>query len=199
MRKCIPLASFLLVLLMSQDAFSQGLQNYGEKNVICLSLSPGRTALSDKTGELIFTGAIVILVATPTLILENKKVYFGLSRELSLAFGKDAEFRVSAEYTFVFRRNLKHQFRTAVKYDILAELDRGEWFSTREYISIGAGYFLDEEGIGIPAEISAGIRVDEENWYLYPYAKLRHTFMTRKIKPDNSDISIGMGIGYQPF
>ncbi len=201
MRRCLPLAVFLPFFLVLENTFSQVQESNEKKDVSGLhSLSTGRKhVLSDKHGELIFTGAIVILIATPTLVLENKKVYFGLSRELSLAFGKNAEFRISSEYTFIFRRNLKHQFRAAVKYDILAELDRGEWFSTREFISIGAGYFLDEEGIGIPAEISAGIRVGEESYYLYPYVKLRHTFMTRKVKPDNTDFSLGMAIGYQPF
>ncbi len=150
-------------------------------------------------GACLFIGALIVLAATPTFVIESKKIYFGLSRELSLAFGKKGEFRISAEYSFIFRRNLKHQFRAILKYDMLSELHRGSWIDDRSFYSIGAGYFVNEEGIGIPAEISAGFRIGEHTYYLYPYAKLRHTFMTRKSKPDNTDFSIGLAIGYQPF
>lgn len=162
-----------------------------------------KNELIDKTqgasDAYVLIGALVILLAAPSIVYENKKVYFGLGRELSLAFGNFGEFRISAEYSFIFRRNLKHQFRTLLKYDILSGLNRGEWLSMREFISIGAGYFVDAEGSGIPAEISTGFRIGEGSLYLYPCIKLRHTFMTKKEKPDITDFSLGMAFGFQPF
>ena len=141
------------------------------------------------------------MFTTPTFIYEDKKVYFGLGRELSLAFGKKGEFRLSAEYTFIFRSALKHQFRTSLKYDILSNLNKTEWLSERELISLGAGYFIDEQGSGIFPEAAVGYRIggDDGSIYLYPYLKLRHTFMTKKDKPDNTDFSLGMAIGLKPF
>ena len=152
------------------------------------------------TDPMIFIGALLIVFATPTVVYENKKIYFGLSRELSLAFGPIGEFRVSAEYSYIFRSALKHHFRASVKYDILSNLSKGDWLDDRGFLSIGAGYFVDSEGSGIPAEISAGYRIGGEgSFYLYPAIKLRHTFMTKKDKPDNTDFSLGMAIGYHLF
>lgn len=189
----------LLMFFVQNHAFSQTLTLRGSKETTLKTKSNYFNKTRTADNAYLFIGALVILAATPTVVIENKKVYFGLSRELSLVFGKTGEFRVSAEYSFIFRRNLKHQFRAMLKYDILSELHRGSWIDDRSYYSFGAGYFADEEGIGVPAEISAGYRIGEDTYYLYPYAKLRHTFMTRKIKPDNTDISVGLAIGYQPF
>ena len=148
----------------------------------------------------ILIGTAVVLLVSPTFIIEDKKFYFGLSRELCLGFGKEGEFRISAEYTFIFRSNLKHHFRAALKYDILSELNRGAWLDTRSYVSIGAGYFLDAGGIGFSPELSAGIRIGaDEGFNLYPYIKLRHTFMLKKEKPDNSDFSLGIAFGFHPL
>jgi len=146
-------------------------------------------------------GTLIVLFTTPTFIYEDKKVYFGLGRELSLAFGRKGEFCLSAEYTFIFRSVLKHHFRASLKYDILSNLNITEWLSERELISIGAGYFIDEQGSGIFPEAAVGYRIggDDGNIYLYPYLKLRHTIMTKKDKPDNTDFSIGMAVGFKPF
>jgi hypothetical protein len=149
----------------------------------------------------LFIGSLVVLFTTPTFIYEDNKVYFGLGRELSLTFGKKGEFRLSAEYTFIFRSSLKHHFRASAKYDMLSNLTETEWISEREFVSIGAGYFIDEGGNGIFPEVAVGYRIggDGSIIYFYPYMKLRHTFMLKKDKPDNTDFSLGMAIGFKPF
>lgn len=159
---------------------------------------------ADKSGKAddfgVMVGTAAVLLLTPTLIYENKKLYFGIGRELCLAFGKKGEYRLSAEYTFIFRSSLKHHFRAALKYDILSDLNRGAWLDSRSYVSLGAGYFIDADGIGFSPEVSPGIRLGaDEGFNLYLYAKLRHTFMTKKDKPDNTDLSIGMAIGFKPY
>lgn len=194
---------FSLSLLIGNSIYSQTLSTHNNRIPSLLRLHLKNSYLHKAQGAAdpaVFIGAMVILVATPTVIYENKKVYFGLSRELSLLFGKTGEIRISAEYSFIFRRELKHQFRAVLKYDFLSKLDKGDWFDERNYLSVGCGYFADEEGIGIPAEVSGGFRIGGDgNYFLYPYIKLRHTFMTRKGKPDNTDFSLGMAIGYKPF
>lgn len=194
---------FSLLFLFNSGIYSQ--------NIITLNQNAPVTPLSNlkinylhntqgASDQAIFIGAIVIMFATPTLVYENKKIYFGLSRELSLAFGPIGEFRVSAEYSYIFRSELKHHFRASVKYDVLSKLTKDEWISERDFFSIGAGYFIDAEGNGIFPEISAGFRIgDNGGFYLYPELKLRHTFMTSKDKPDNTDLSLGMAIGYHLF
>jgi hypothetical protein len=146
------------------------------------------------------TGSFILLSAVnPLLLYENKKVYFGISREVTMGFGKDGEYRISAEYSFIFRRNLKHHLRFSAKYDILTEVSKSDWLDTRYLISLGAGYFLDADGEGIFPEVTAGVRLWEDKYIMIPYVKLRHTFMVTKNKPGNSDISLGMILGYRPF
>jgi hypothetical protein len=186
---------FSILLLFGNNIYPQSL------SIPNLSLKNNYPHKSmSEVDEATFIAAFIIMVATPTVIYENKKVYFGLSRELSLLLGKKGELRMSADYTFVFRRDLKHQFRVILKYDILSKLSRGDWFDDRSFFSFGTGYFIDADGSGIPAEISAGFRIGEDShFYLYPYIKLRHTFMTKKEKPDNTDFSLGLAIGFKPF
>lgn len=192
--------SILLILFTSSTLFSQN----------TIKLKPGTNTFFIKQNylnktqsgadEYIFIGSVVLLTLTPTVVFEDKKFYFGLGRELSMVFGKHGEFRISAEYTFVFRSSLNSQIRAAFKYDFLSGLTHSEWIDQREFISIGAGYFTDTKGSGISPEISAGFRIGADGGtYLYPYAKLRHTFMLKKDKPDNTDFSLGLAIGFQLF
>ncbi len=192
---------FLFIFLLSSIIYSQNISHPNLNTSVKLRFNIKDNYLHKTQGAAdpaIFIGAIVVLFATPTLVYENKKIYFGLSRELSLAFGKIGEFRVSAEYSYIFRSELKHHFRASMKYDILSKLTRNEWFDERDFFSIGAGYFIDADGGGIFPEVAAGFRIGSDGGiYLYPAIKLRHTFMTKKDKPDNTDFSLGMIIGYQ--
>jgi len=194
---------FLLLILDNNNLFAQYFSTTVDYSNPELKPKKQHSLLYSKTqGEAatyIIIGALVVLLATPTVIYEDKKIYFGLGRELYLAFGKNGEFRISAEYTFIFRNRLKHHFRAAAKYDILSNLERSVWFDSRTFISIGAGYFIDAEGSGIFPEVSAGARIGEGDFYLFPYIKIRHTFMTKKDKPDNTDLSLGMAIGLKLF
>jgi hypothetical protein len=188
----------LLLLLASGNLFSQTSLNIKDN-----SLHPKKNYFSKTSGNAdayLFIGSIVVLTLTPTVVYDDKKFYFGLGRELSLAFGKHGEFRISGEYTYIFRSELKSYIRASFKYDILSKLSRGEWIDEREFISIGAGYFTNTKNSGIAPEVSAGFRIGADGGiYLYPYAKLRHTFILKKEIPDNTDFSIGLAIGFQPF
>lgn len=194
---------FINILLILFTSFTLYAQN-------SFKLNPGADAPFIKQNYLnksqssadqyIFIGSVVFLTLTPTVVFENKKFYFGLGRELSLVFGKHGEYRLSAEYTFVFRSSLNSQIRAVFKYDILSGLTHSEWIDQREFVSLGAGYFTDTRGSGISPEISAGFRIGSDGGtYIYPYAKLRHTFMLKKDKPDNTDFSLGLAFGFQLF
>jgi hypothetical protein len=191
---------FFLLFLTSGNLFSQ---TPLQINAPINSFRINRGDLSrtgSNTDAYLFIGSIVVLTLTPTVVYGDKKFYFGLGRELSLAFGKRGEFRLSGEYTYVFRDNLKSQIRVAAKYDILSKLRHGEWIDEREFISIGAGYYTDTKNSGIAPEVSAGFRIGgDSSLLLYPYLKLRHTFMLKKDIPDNTDFSLGLAIGFKPF
>lgn len=150
-------------------------------------------------GAIVFTAFVVISAVNPIIMLEDKKIYGGFTREFTLGFGKYAEYRISAEYSFLFRTHYKHHLRLSAKYDILSKLSKTEWLDTRQVISFGAGYFYDGDGSGIFPEFTAGVRIGESEYLLVPYVKLRHTFMLKKDKPDNTDFSAGMIIGIIPF
>lgn len=194
---------FSLLLLAGNSIYSQNFNTPNPEIPVYPRFHLNNNYLHKTQGAsnaIIFTGAMVIMFATPTLVYKNKKAYFGLSRELSLVFGKTGELRVSAEYSFIFRRLPKHHFRAVLKYDILSKLNKTEWIFERDLISIGAGYFVDAEGSGIFPEVSAGFRMGGEGgYYFYPYIKLPHTFMTKKDKPDNTDFSLGIAVGFEPF
>jgi len=57
---------------------------------------------SSKTGlpSIIAVGLIFVII-NPELVIENKKVYFGLTKELSI--GKYPYGRLAFEYTYIFR------------------------------------------------------------------------------------------------
>ena len=195
----VKILMLLLSLLTSSNLFSQQLKIYSNGNLLHLN-HDNLSNTASNTGAYLFIGSIVVLTFTPTVIIENKKVYFGLGRELSLVFGKTGEFRISGEYTYIFRSELKSHIRASLKYDILSRLSKSEWIDEREFFSIGAGYFADTDGSGIFPEISAGFRIGgDTQLYLYPYLKARHTFMLKKEKPDNTDFSLGLAIGFKPF
>src|SRR5438034_3452050 len=143
-------SSLPLFFLFQQVSISQPLQiPAGSYLVFKLSLKPSNRTLPAEfilkkasTYSDIFLGTILfIMVVNPELIYENKKLYFGITRELTLGFGKYGAFRTSFEYSYIFRNELKSQFRTSLKYDILGEFHRSEFLSTRSFFSIGAGYF----------------------------------------------------------
>ena len=194
-----PIIIFLL-LLTSGNLFSQTPLKINATNNSFRINRSGLSRTGSNADAYLFIGTIVVLTLTPTVVYENKKFYFGLGREFSLAFGKHGKFRISGEYTYIFRSALKSQIRAALKYDILSELNHSEWIDEREFVSIGAGYFTDTKNSGIAPEVSAGFRIGADGGiYLYPYAKLRHTFILRKEIPDNTDFSIGLAIGFQLF
>lgn len=144
-------------------------------------------------------GAVIFIsVLNPIVVFENKKFYIGTTRELTLGFGKYTKYRISIEYSFIFRSFLKHHFRVSAKYDIQLNRSRGEWFDDQTVISLGGGYFVDKEGSGIFPEITIGFKIGD-GLLFYPYAKARHTFMLQKNKHDITDFSVGAILGYRLF
>ncbi|MCC7159098.1 MAG: hypothetical protein IT281_06145 [Ignavibacteria bacterium] len=155
--------------------------------------------ISDGNGLTFRLGVLIIVSAlNPIVIYENKHIYVGTTRELTLGFGKYTKYRASVEYSFIFRSFLMHHFRASVKYDIQLHRSVGEYFDDQSVISIGGGYFADKEGSGVFPEVTAGYKIGEKLLF-FPYAKLRHTFMLQKNKPDITDFSIGAILGYRLF
>lgn len=137
----------------------------------------------------------IMLLASPfnpILVYEDKKVYFGFTKEVSTAFNYLSFDRIGIEYSYLFRGERRHQLRTFFEVEIP--------LSGSEYIfitcGVGGGYMTDfkKKGIFPQASINIIVPVTDEI-YLNAYEKIRHTFMTGKNETDVTDYSIGFGFG----
>lgn len=149
----------------------------------------------------IIAGSIFYLI-NPEIMLENKKLYAGITKEFSIGFGMFGEHRFAAEYSLILGGNIRNHLRFSYKYDILLKenLKPSHNVQGTGVISVGAGYFTDFDGKGIYPEITYGYSLRNHRLLFYPHLKIRHTFMFEKDKPGKTDISFGIIFGIaNPF
>jgi len=157
------------------------------------------TNVPDLLGTILFTTSLII---NPQILYENKKVNFGLTKELSVLFplaetkGLMALSRLGVEYTYVFRESRNHHLRGFFNLEIPIE--------AADYIAItwgiGGGYFSDLKKSGAFPQTSLDAFIPISNRVaLIPYLKLRHTFMFDRTQSDITDFSAGMGFTFMPF
>jgi hypothetical protein len=157
------------------------------------------TNVPDWFGTIAFFTSLVI---NPEILYENKKVSFGLTKEVSvlLPFINTKELkalsRPGIEYTYVFRDGRNHHLRGFLNFEIPVE--------TSGYIivtwGIGGGYFTDFKKSGAFPQTSLDMIIPVmEGFALIPYLKLRHTIMFDRTQSDITDLSIGMGFTLMPF
>lgn len=165
-----------------------------------LLLSGENSAPSFLPVTTVFAAAVYLI--NPIILLENKKLYAGITKEFSVGFGKLGEHRFAAEYSFIFAGNISHHLRFSYKYDIMLKdnLQPSHMIQGTDVISPGVGYFTDFKGNGIFPEISFGYSLRNHKLLFFPYVKLRHTFMFKKDKSDITDLSFGIIFGIaNPF
>lgn len=145
---------------------------------------------SDAANSLIL-GSLLIL--TPTLIIDDSKSYFGLSKELSI--GKFPYGRAELDYTFIFRNERNSMLNISYNNDIPLN---GNFSNPSLFmISPGAGYYTDftNKGYFVQAEIglwaSTGFM---ENLSIHPSLKFRYIFKNENIRQIFS-VSLGVGFG----
>lgn len=132
---------------------------------------------------------IILALVNPELVIENKKAYFGLTKELSV--GKYPYGRLAFEYTHIFRDYSRNHLRFSYNQDFVLNT-KGQFFVP--IASAGAGYFTDTDHKGYFAQASFGfiiplpIGVFEG---LYIYLKGRHTFVEGSLNSNITDISLG--------
>lgn len=146
-------------------------------------------------------GAVLYLV-NPILIYESKKLYAGLTKEFSLGWGKLGQHRTSFEYSIIISGAIRHFIRFSYKYDFLLDnkIEPSHMLQGTSVVSVGGGYFNDFEGGGVFPELTYGFSLRNDKLLFYPHIKIRHTFMLSKAKPDITDISFGLIIGFaNPF
>jgi hypothetical protein len=183
----------LLILLIYINVYSQINPVYNQPNT---SASP-----ASMTTVSLGVGAILYLI-NPIILYEDKKIYMGLTKELSVGFGKFGEHRFAFEYSFVFTGHLSNHFRLSYKYDLLLKnkIEPSHMLQGTGVLSLGGGYFTNLSKQGAFPEVTFGYSLRNHKLLIFPHVKIRHTFMFRKIDSDITDISFGVILGIaNPF
>jgi len=142
-------------------------------------------------GEL-WSGVIAFWPLNPMLVYENKKIYFGLTKEVSIGFLH--RFKFSLEYSYIFRDANNNHLRSSLNYIIPLSTSDFAIIST----SIGAGYFTDTKKSGIfPQGSIEFIVVPTDNIVISFYSRLRHTitvgtFNSSSCRSNITDLSLGV-------
>jgi len=149
------------------------------------------TANSD-IGNTLILGSI--LAVTPTLVLEDSKAYFGLSKELSA--GRFPYGRAELDYTFIFRSERQNALHFSYNFDIPLNGN----FSDPSLIMItpGGGYYTDFTRKGYFAQLAIGLFVStgfSDNVSIHPNLKFRRVFMNNN-QADMFQVSFGVGFGF---
>lgn len=152
------------------------------KNETAPAVSKTKSAL-----PLVYYTALFI---NPMLVIEDKKPYFALTKEISIAYYPLG--RLAFEYSYVFRSANTSHLRASYNYDIV--LEAGDFAAF--ILSPGAGYFTDTQNKGWFGQASFGVILPIGIAVTYPYIRYRHTFIQDKPagKTDIDDLSLGMGV-----
>lgn len=136
-----------------------------------------------------FAGLILMTFINPILVFEDKKIFWGLTKEISKSFYPYG--RLSFEYSFLFRTFNKNHFRFSYNYDHVFE-SRSDWVIFA--VSPGAGYFTDTENNGAFIQGSGGLFFPTPIFMGHLYLKYRFTKIFEENKSDIHDISLGLGL-----
>lgn len=133
---------------------------------------------------------ITALLINPIVIYENKRVEFGLTKEISFAILPLG--RISFEYSRIFRGLSQNHLRFSYDYDFYKVLDIVAYG-----FSPGVGYFTDTKNGGMSLQFSYGLLIpayDKLSLAFHPYIKLRYTIVTNNNAHNFADFSIGFGL-----
>jgi hypothetical protein len=161
-----------------------------------------KTKTSDKVLPISIAVLSAVYLLNPIVSYQDRKIYLGITKEISVGWGKFGEHRTAFEYSFIFGGNIRHHLRFSYKFDILQKsgIEPSNMLQGTSVISIGAGYFTDFKSKGIFPELTYGYSIRNHKLLFYPHVKLRHTFMIEKDKPDITDFSFGVILGISnPF
>jgi hypothetical protein len=192
--------NIILLLFTCCNIYSQ-INPSVNQSISLLNKENATTSTSSFTTVSIGLGTILYLI-NPIILYENKKIYAGITKELSVGFGKFGEHRFAFEYSFVFAGNISHHIRFSYKYDLLLKekIEPSHTLQGTGVLSLGAGYFTNFNKQGFFPELTYGYSIRNHKILIYPHIKIRHTFMFRKQDSDITDISFGIIFGFaNPF
>ena len=193
----------ILLLLYASALYAQGqfVQNNSLNKPVELKLQENRgLELSGYTNNSahfkksdaptgMFAGLIFLTFINPIVVFEDKKVFFGLTKEISKSFYPYG--RISFEYSFLFRTFNKNHFRFSYNYDHVFP-NKSDWVMF--VLSPGAGFFTDTEKNGAFVQGSGGLFFPTPIFMAHLYLKYRFTNVFDKNRSDIHDFSLGMGL-----
>jgi hypothetical protein len=192
--------NIFLFLLTYCNIYSQTNTLISQSNSL---LNKENTANSSSSFTTVPIGVATILyLINPIVLYEDKSVYAGITKELSLGFGKFGEHRFAFEYSFIFTGNISHHIRFSYKYDLLLKenIEPSHMLQGTSVLSFGGGYFTNFNKQGYFPELTYGYSLRNHKILIFPHIKIRHTFMFRKQDSDITDISFGIILGFaNPF
>ncbi len=177
---CILFLSFLV----TASLFSQ--YNSHDKSILRKSSS------SSDAGNTLILGSI--LAISPTIVIEDGKTGFGLSKELSA--GRFPFGRAELDYTYVFRRERSNMINLSYNFDF--PLNGNFKDPSLFMISPGAGYYTDFTRKGFFTQLAIGLFAStgfSDAISIHPNIKFRKTFMNDN-QPGIFSISLGVGFGF---
>src|SRR5690606_4171118 len=146
-------------------------------------------------------GLVIFLYLLNPILVFDDGATVGLTKEVSLGFGSFGEYRLGAEYTFLFRSLNKNQLRFSANYDYLtSDLEPSNMLQTSGVLSIGGGYFTDFDSHGFFPQVSYGFSIRNDKLLFYPHVKARYTFIDGADRNNTLDFSFGIILGFaNPF
>jgi hypothetical protein len=187
----------LIFIFSNQIIFSQ---DFNLQSVAKLNLHKDKSETSNSTLPISIGVASFLYLFNPIVLLENDKIAFGMTKEVSVGFGYFGQNRLAFEYSYIFINDLKSRIFIGYEHDILLKkgLKPSHLLQGTPAISLGAGYFTNFTNSGYFGETSYGYSIRNDKVLIYPSVKLRYTYV-----PDGSDIldfSAGIIIGIaNPF
>jgi hypothetical protein len=192
--------NIILLLFTCSNSYSQINSSTSQPNLLP---DKENTINSAASSSVLYIGAAAFLYfLNPILIYENKRIYAGITKELSAGFGKMGQHRLALEYSLIFTGNISHHFRLSYKYDLLfdSKIEPSNNLQGTSALSIGGGYFTNFDKQGIFPELTLGYSLRNHKVLIFPHIKIRHTFMFKKQDSDITDISFGIILGIaNPF
>lgn len=143
----------------------------------------------------IYKPIMVLWPVNPMLVVENSKVYFGLTKEINIIMPY-AKAKLGFEYSYIFRSERNNHLRVFADYMI--PLQAGDFAAV--LVNIGGGYFTDTKKSGLFPQASLSILVPFTDVLgINIYVKVRETFMLKKEESNIFDFSVGVGATVFPF
>ena len=185
--------AIIVLTLISTTCYSQRVKLSDIKETKEISFKGNNT--TNTSSEDVFVPFLVVWPLNPRLVVENKKAYFALTKEVSLLLPRVTG-KVGFEYSYVFRSDRNHHIRVFADYIIplLAE----DFMAI--VLNTGGGYFSDTKKSGLFPQVSIGMLVPLGNaMAINLYIKARETFMLKKEEANIFDASVGVGLSFYPY